>query len=89
VERFPEPRLQRFPREDIMNFRVGEESALQGYGWVDKAAGTVHIPIHDAMRLMLERKTLQSRPQDPSQPPPLSLAPSDATAGRMVEKGGQ
>jgi hypothetical protein len=82
----PEPRLQRFPREDIMNFRTNEEAVLQNYGWVDKNAGTVHIPIHDAMRLMLERKALPSRPQDPSQAPASSLIPSDASAGRTWER---
>jgi hypothetical protein len=86
VERIPEPRLQRFPREDFMNFRLGEEAKLQRYGWVDKDAGTVHIPIHDAMRLMLERKTLQSRPQDPAQPPAATVMPSDASAGRTYER---
>jgi hypothetical protein len=69
-----------------MNFRLGEEAALQGYGWVDKGAGTVHIPIQDAMRLMLERKMLESRPQDPAQLPPAALIPSDARAGRTVER---
>jgi hypothetical protein len=83
----PEPRLQRFPREDIMNFRLGEEAILQQYGWVDKTAGTVHIPIHDAMRLMLERRMLESRPQDPAtQGPPPSAIPSDASAGRTLER---
>jgi hypothetical protein len=82
----PEPRLQRFPREDIMNFRLGEESRLQNYGWVDKSAGSVHIPIHEAMRLMLERKALASRPQDPAQPLTPSLMPSDASAGRTMER---
>ena len=32
-----------------------EDAELHSYGWVDKNAGTVHIPIEDAMRLMLER----------------------------------
>lgn len=83
----PEPRLQRFPREDIMNFRLGEEAALQQYGWVDKDAGVVRIPIHDAMRLVLERRMLQSRPQDPAaQPAPPSAIPSDASAGRTLER---
>ena len=86
IERIPEPRLQRFPRADIMNFRVAEEATLQGYGWVDKTAGTVHIPVHEAMRLMLERNMLQSRPQDPAQQPPAALVPSDAAAGRTMER---
>jgi hypothetical protein len=79
----PEPRLQRFPREDIMNFRLGEEAVLQNYGWVDKAAGTVRIPIQEAMRLVLERKMLQSRPQPPAE---ADQTPADASAGRMRER---
>lgn len=84
-ERLPlEPRLQRFPREDILNFRLGEEAVLQNYGWIDKAAGTVHIPIEEAMRLTLERKLLQSRPPTAADDP--TTIPSDASAGRAVEK---
>ena len=79
----PEPRLQRFPREDILNFRLREEAILQNYGWLDKSAGTVHIPIQDAMRLTLERKLLASRPQKNEEP---GLMPSDASAGRGMEK---
>jgi hypothetical protein len=83
----PEPRLQRFPREDILNFRTGEEAVLQHYGWIDKNAGTVHIPIMDAMRLTLERKLLPSRAQDPAQPAATpGQLPSDASAGRTMEK---
>ena len=86
----PEPRLQRFPREDILNFRLGEEAVLQNYGWVDRSAGTVHIPITEAMRLTLERRLLQSRPQDPARPAAEpDLMPADASAGRTVEKRGQ
>jgi hypothetical protein len=79
----PEPRLQRFPREDILNFRLGEDAVLQNYGWIDRSAGTVHIPIQEAMRLTLERKLLASRPQKIEESGSL---PSDASAGRMVEK---
>ena len=80
----PEPRLQRFPREDILSFRLGEEATLQRYGWIDKDAGTVHIPIQDAMRAVLERKMLASRPRKPIEDP--TLIPSDASAGRTMER---
>jgi hypothetical protein len=79
----PEPRLQQFPRADILSFRLGEETMLQNYGWVDKAAGTVRIPIQEAMRLVLERKMLQSRPQPPAE---ADQIPADASAGRMRER---
>jgi hypothetical protein len=80
----PEPRLQQFPREDIMNFRLREEGALDQYGWVDKDAGVVRVPIQDAMRLVLERRLLRSRPQQPSEDP--ALVPADSNAGRTMEK---
>lgn len=79
----PEPRLQRFPREDILNFRMREEEALKSYGWIDKGAGAVRIPIQDAMRLVLERKMLPSRPAATT-PEPMVM-PSDSSAGRTME----
>jgi hypothetical protein len=82
----PEPRLQRFPREDILNFRTGEEQLLQNYGWTDRSAGAVHIPIQDAMRLVLERRLLTSRPQDPAAPPAAGQLPADSSAGRTFER---
>ena len=51
----PEPRLQTNPREDLHDLRVKEEELLKSYGWVDKNAGVVRIPIDDAIRLTLER----------------------------------
>jgi hypothetical protein len=80
----PEPRLQRFPREDILNFRLREEEILQNYSWIDKGAGSVRIPIQDAMRLTLERKMLPSRPQRAADDP--TLMPADSSAGRTLER---
>src|SRR5262249_36178400 len=74
----PEPRLQRFPREDISNFRRGEEELLNSYGWVNKGAQTVHIPIDQAMKLTVQRG-LPTRPEGPAMPTPM---PSDANGGR-------
>jgi hypothetical protein len=51
----PEPRLQQFPLWEYQEFRRREEAMLQGYGWVDQGAGTVHLPIGEAMRLTVER----------------------------------
>jgi len=79
----PEPRLQRFPREDIMNFRLGEEALLHQYGWVDRTAGVVHIPIEEAMRLTVERG-MPSRQQDPALPG-ADRIPADSSGGRILE----
>jgi hypothetical protein len=57
----PEPRLQgmpghqNFPAEDIREFRAKEDAQLNSYGWVDRQAGIVHIPIEEAKRLIVER----------------------------------
>jgi len=57
----PEPRLQTNPRADLRELRESEEKRLDSYGWVDRNAGIVHIPIEDAIKLTLQRG-LPSRP---------------------------
>ena len=51
----PEPRLQVNPRQDLRDLRDQEDQILGTYGWVDKNAGTVRIPIDEAIRLTLQR----------------------------------
>ncbi|HEY2906984.1 MAG TPA: hypothetical protein VGJ29_13870 [Vicinamibacterales bacterium] len=51
----PEPRLQTNPREDLRDLRASEDAILNGYGWVDRNNGVVHIPIDEAMKLTLQR----------------------------------
>jgi hypothetical protein len=51
----PEPRLQVSPPSDLRNFRLWEEQQLRTYGWVNRSAGTVRIPVDRAMDLVLER----------------------------------
>jgi hypothetical protein len=51
----PEPRLQTNPRQDLANLRAKEEEQLTSYGWVDKNAGIIRIPIDAAMKLTLQR----------------------------------
>jgi hypothetical protein len=83
----PPPRLQQFPRNEITDFRLQEEAKLNNYGWANKEAGTVHIPIDEAMKLVLQRGTLQSRPENAAQPEPApGLMPSDSSSGRVMER---
>ena len=51
----PEPRLQTNPRQDMLDLRAAEDQTLTTYGWVDKNAGVVRIPIEQAMKLTIER----------------------------------
>jgi hypothetical protein len=46
----PQPRLQTNPPEDLAQFRAEEDRRLNGYYWVDKKKGVVHIPIEQAMK---------------------------------------
>jgi hypothetical protein len=49
-------RLQTTPFTDLHALRDQERQILATYGWVDEAAGVVHIPIAEAMRLYVERQ---------------------------------
>ncbi|NJN16353.1 MAG: hypothetical protein HC822_08805 [Oscillochloris sp.] len=51
----PEPRLEQNPLIDGTRIENEAFERLEGYGWIDEAAGTAHIPIERAMELTLER----------------------------------
>ena len=82
----PAPRLQQKPRNERYEFQIGEQAFLENYGWMNRDEGIVHIPIDDAMRLTVERGMLPSRApaEGPRETP--GLMPSDASAGRAVER---
>ena len=83
----PAPRLQQFPANELYQFRQTEQSLLDRYGWMNREAGVVHIPIDQAMRLTLERGMLQSTPPDPAKPATVpGLIPADSSAGRTMER---
>ena len=81
----PVPRLQQFPRNELYTFRNEERGRLESYGWESKAAGTVHIPIEEAMKLMVERG-LPAQATDAAQPAVVGMMPADSSAGRTLEK---
>ena len=49
------PQLQVVPGLDIRDIRAGEAEQLNGYGWVDQSQGLVHVPIDDAINMLLEQ----------------------------------
>ena len=51
----PEPRLEPDPLDLRRELRAQEDALLKSYGWVDRTAGSVHIPIDRAMEIVLER----------------------------------
>jgi hypothetical protein len=52
---FPYPREQISPLADLQMFRAQEETELNSYGWIDRKAGVVRIPIDRAMDLIVQR----------------------------------
>ncbi len=49
---FPEPQLQPSPAVDMQRFYASEMQKLNSAGWQDRSAGTVHIPIAQAMGIV-------------------------------------
>jgi hypothetical protein len=75
----PEPRLQTDPREDLRKLQDQEDGILRSYGWIDRNAGVVRIPISEAMRLTVERGL-------PSRPAPTSGQSGEATGGAAANE---
>lgn len=51
----PNPRIEEHPAIEIQQLHAEEDRILSSYGWVDKKAGVVRVPIDRAMELQLER----------------------------------
>lgn len=51
----PEPRLELTPGLDYQQLRAEEDRVLSTYGWVDRKAGRIRIPVDRALELQLER----------------------------------
>ena len=61
-EATPQPRLQVDAHNELREMRAGEDTVLNSYGWVDRDAGIVRIPVDRAMEV-LAAKGLPVRPQ--------------------------
>jgi cell division protein FtsN len=73
-------RLQRQPFADLEQRRHDEDHRLDSYGWVDRQAGVVRLPIEEAKRALVQRG-LPVRPEAPLAPamPAASEAAAAAT----------
>ena len=60
------PQLQVYPREDWLKFREEQEKSLETLSWENRSAGTVRVPIEEAMDLLV-KKGLPVQPQANSQ----------------------
>ncbi|MDQ6669441.1 MAG: hypothetical protein M3069_01530, partial [Chloroflexota bacterium] len=80
----PPPRLERAEGEQLAAYRAAAEQSLNSYGWVDRQAGTVRMPISQAM----DRVAQQGLPvatQAPVRDTGETL-PSRGSSGRVDER---
>ena len=77
----PEPRLQLAPGHEVhpltemAEMNVQQRALLDGYGWADKSANTVRIPIAEAKKMLLAQGLPVGRAAD------TSTAAADSTKG--------
>ena len=78
----PAPQLQTAPTIDLQKFRAAEEAKLNSYGWVDKSAGVVRIPVGRAMDLIAQRglPTRGADTQNASDKTPVQMQQEKAAA---------
>ena len=76
----PEPRLQAIPPLDLAKYQAEQKAATTSYGWVDKNAQKIHIPVELAIDLTAQRGLLHIKPGDPlpAVTPPPSQKPAPA-----------
>jgi hypothetical protein len=80
---FPNPRLETDERGQLNSIRLKEEETLASYGYIDKNAGTIRIPIDRAMDLIAQRglpvRSQSATGEAPAQPKP---APENKKAAK-------
>jgi hypothetical protein len=54
----PGPRLQARPENELASLRAANRARLEGWGWVDRDAGLVHVPIERAIEEVAARQSL-------------------------------
>jgi hypothetical protein len=84
-QRPPSPQLEETPALDLARERAAEEELLHTYGWIDKQAGIVRLPIDRAIDLMAQR----GLPSRPAAPLASSVSvPTEAGLGLKVQQQG-
>ena len=85
-QRPPAPQLEETPALDLERERAAENELLHTYGWIDKSAGVVRLPIDRAIDLVAQRG-LPSRTEVP--PTDNASIPTEAGLGeKMQQQGG-
>ena len=81
----PAPALEADPGQTFNPYRAAQEQKLNTYGWVDRAAGVIRMPIDRAIDVTAERG-LPGRPMATVTPQDDgAMSPSGASSGRVKE----
>ena len=83
------PTLWFVPEANRQDYQVQEDTRLGSYGWVDQANGVAHIPITQAMQLVIEQG-LPARDQAPPTfgfPQPYQLESEGGAAKEPTDNG--
>jgi hypothetical protein len=84
-QRPPAPQLEETPALDLARERAAENELLHTYGWIDKQAGVVRLPIERAIELMAQR----GLPSRPATPPASNMSvPTEAGLGPEIQQPG-
>lgn len=66
---FAPPQLQSDPAGELRAYQAAQQARLSGYGWVDREAGLVRIPVRRAMDMVAARGAEAFAPLDPPRMP--------------------
>jgi hypothetical protein len=86
--KFPEPRLEVDERTQLNDFLTQQEDQLATYGNIDQQAGTVRIPIEQAMKLVSKRglPVLPAGEAGPVQPKANAAKPAPTATNAATPK---
>ena len=88
----PEPRLDAIDRMEgkaaALDLGTAQQAELESYGWVNKKAGIVRIPLSRAMKIIVADKLLPARSDTALEKKSErgQSAPSAASSGRTLER---
>jgi hypothetical protein len=72
----PTPRIQSTPTDDLARYRAAQDGKLSSYGWVDRNAGVVRIPIDAAIEILAGRAATIADPKAGETPAAAPAAPA-------------
>ena len=74
------PGSQELPMDESRLYREEQNARVASYGWVNKEAGIVRIPISDAMKLILEKGMPMVSGTPPAAPAAGGTSPAPAAS---------